>query len=118
MDGIVSVEVEPNADPHALGCRHPEDARDLPACTALADYPARGYRAVMGWVQLVSSTDGASGEEGFDPDLLGFYDDLNVPYAFFGVGPTLFDAPSRPSREDMTWVAHSFLCFSSDLATR
>ncbi|MGI5291758.1 hypothetical protein ACQEVF_51795 [Nonomuraea polychroma] len=48
----------------------------------------------------------------------GFSDDLNVPYAFFGVGPTLFDAPARPSREDMTWVAHSFLCFSPDLATR
>lgn len=118
LSGTVSIEVERNDDPHALGCRHPEGARDLPVCTAVVDYPGHGYKAVLGWVQLVSSTDGESGEEGFDPDPLGFYADLNVPYAFFGVRPTLFDAPSRDTREDMRWVAHSFLCFSPDLATR
>ncbi|MFC4534700.1 hypothetical protein [Sphaerisporangium dianthi] len=118
IEGTVDVKVAVNDAPVALGCRHPEGAQDLPVCTAVIDYPGRGYTAAMGWVQLVSSTDGESGEEGFDPDPLGFYSDLDVPYAWFGICPTLFDAPSRDARDDMIWLAHSFLCFSPTLVTR
>ncbi|MFC4014377.1 hypothetical protein ACFOY2_44640 [Nonomuraea purpurea] len=115
IDGTVAVDVVPNDAPEALRCRFPEAARGLPACTAVIDHPGRGYTAAMGWVQLVRSSDGS---DGFDPDPLGFYGDLNVPYAFFGIRPTLFDAPSRDSRADMTWLAHSFLCFSPTMVTR
>ncbi|MBB5780776.1 hypothetical protein [Nonomuraea jabiensis] len=118
MDGTVAIEVVPNDDPEALGCRFPGGARDLATCTAVIEHPGRGYVGLMGWVQLVSSTDGESGEDGFDPDPLGFYGDLNVPYGFFGIRPTLFDGPSRDTRDDLVWVAHSFLCYSPDLATR
>ena len=31
------------------------------------------------------------------------------PYAFYGLAPTLFDAPSRDHRDDLDWLAHAFL---------
>jgi hypothetical protein len=34
---------------------------------------------------------------------------LPHPFCWFGLEPTLFDAPSRPKRADMEWTAHSFL---------
>lgn len=115
VDGTVDVEVARNDDPVGLGCRFPDGARDLATCTAVIEHAGRGYTSVMGWVQLVESTDAGSG---FAPDPLGFYGDLDVPYAWFGVRPTLFDAPSRDLHEDMAWVAHSFLCFSPTMVTR
>jgi hypothetical protein len=33
------------------------------------------------------------------------------PFCFFRFAPVLFDAPARPSREDMDWRAETFLCF-------
>jgi hypothetical protein len=36
---------------------------------------------------------------------------LPHPFCWFGFTPTLFDAPSRRSREPIDWTAHSFLCF-------
>jgi hypothetical protein len=118
LGGTVTVDVSANYQPATLGCDPPAGALGLAVCTATIDYPACGYNAVLGWVQLVSSTDGPSGEGGFDPDPLGFYQDLATPYAFLGIRPTLFDAPSRQHRQDMTWVAHSFLCVSPTLTTR
>lgn len=75
-------------------------------------YPADGYAAMFGWTQMVRSTDSASGR--FDMDPIAFYEQVPTPYAFFGVRPELFDAPSRDSRDDMAWEAHSFLCVSPD----
>jgi hypothetical protein len=118
FDGTVVVELRPNDDPATLGCAFPAYAQGLPVCTAVIKYAGQGYDAVLGWVQLVSSTDGESGEAGFDPDPLGFYEDLATPYCWLGIRPTLFDAPSRDHRQDMVWVAHSFLCFSPTLGTR
>lgn len=113
--GTVAVEIRRNDDPAALGCT--VHARDLPVCTAVVDYAGQGYNALLGWVQLVSSTDGESGEAGFDPDPISIYQDLATPYAFFGIRPTLFDAPARSRRVDLRWLAHSFLCFSPTLPT-
>jgi hypothetical protein len=111
--GTVAVEIRRNDDPAALGCT--VHARDFPVCTAAVDYAGEGYNALLGWVQLVSSTDGESGEAGFDPDPMSIYQDLATPYAFFGIRPVLFDAPSRSRRGDLRWLAHSFLCFSPTL---
>ena len=33
------------------------------------------------------------------------------PFCFFGFAPVLFDAPARPSREDLDWSAETFLGF-------
>jgi hypothetical protein len=39
---------------------------------------------------------------------------IPTPYAWSGVRPELFDAPSRDSRYDMTREAHSFPCIAPD----
>ncbi|GAA3840656.1 hypothetical protein [Streptomyces chiangmaiensis] len=67
---------------------------------------------MFGWVQLVQSTDNSSGGVDFDMDPFVLFEDAPSSYAFFGVSPTLFDAPSRAEREPMAWLAHSFLAWT------
>jgi hypothetical protein len=69
-------------------------------------------RPMFGWTQMVRSTDSAP--DRFEMDPIALYRQVPTPYAWFGVRPELFDAPSRESRYDMTWEAHSFLCVSPD----
>jgi hypothetical protein len=103
--GVVEVEISVNEDPAALGC--PDYARGFPCCRATVSPPARGYADVLGWVQLVDSTD-LFGEFRIDPfEPLG---DVPHPFCFYGFAPTLFDAPHRSHRRDTDWHAHSFLC--------
>ena len=110
--GRVRVSVVPNEDPAALGCR--PAGRGFPVCTADVTYAGRGYAAMFGWIQLVRSTDNSSGGERFELDP---YEPIGVtphPFCWFGLTPTLFDAPSRPTGADLDWVAHSFLAFIGD----
>lgn len=107
--GWVEVVVEPNADPEALGC--PPFARDFPVCTATVTYAGEGYKAALGWVQLVRSTDGASGGRAFEMDPFEPLGPSSHPFCFFGFAPVLFDAPARRCREDLDWTAETFLCF-------
>ncbi len=39
---------------------------------------------------------------------------MPTPFAWYGLKPELFDGPSRETRPDMDWEAHSFLCLSPD----
>ncbi len=105
--GSVSVAVTSNQDPRALGCD--ESARDFPVCEATVAYTGVGYDGLLGWVQLV----GVGDPPVFENDPLRIYDGLQTPFAFYGLSPTLFDAPSRRDRtRDLQWLAHSFLCVS------
>ncbi|EST30517.1 hypothetical protein N566_21170 [Streptomycetaceae bacterium MP113-05] len=108
--GTVTVSLEQHDDPATVG-KGPE-AYGFPACTATVEHPARGYRAMFGWVQLVRSTDNTTGGAGFDLDPFCLFEDAPSPYAFFGNEPTLFDAPSRDTRAPLTWLAHSFLAWT------
>ena len=45
----------------------------------------------------------------FGVDRFPLFADSASPYAYFGMTPTLFDAPSTASRSPMQWTAHSFL---------
>ncbi|MEE1840149.1 MULTISPECIES: hypothetical protein [unclassified Streptomyces] len=110
MQGSLAVTVEHVDDPAAIG-KHPS-ARDFPSCTAVVDYPGRGYRALFGWVQLVRSTDNSSAGAAFDMDPFYLFEDAPSPYAFFGINPTLFDAPSRARRDPLDWTAHSYLAWT------
>jgi hypothetical protein len=118
ISGLVSISVTRSADPDAIGYRLlnggvPADfAAGFPVCRATVTYPADGYAAVFGWTQLVRSADGAA--SGFETDPIAIYRDIPTPYAWYGIRPELFDAPSRASRDDLTWEAHSFLCVSPD----
>jgi hypothetical protein len=118
ISGLIAASVTPNADPDAIGYSLlsgglPTDAaRGFPVCRATVTYPADGYAAMFGWTQLVRSTDSAPDQ--FEMDPIALYQQIPTPYAFFGVRPELFDAPSRESRYDMAWEAHSFLCVCPD----
>lgn len=111
FSGRVDVEVEPNTDPEELGC--PRHAEGFPVCKAVVNYAGRGYRAALGWIQLVRSTDGPTGGA-FEPDPVEALGRVPHPFCWFGFAPTLFDAPSRRAREPLDWTAHSFLAFIPD----
>jgi hypothetical protein len=105
--GFIRVTCVASVDPAALG--KPEHARGFPACTATLEFEGKGYDAFFGWIQWVCSSNNSTGGSGFDLDPLGWFPDARNPYAFFGLLPTLFDAPSRRKRKKMFWRAHSFL---------
>jgi hypothetical protein len=105
--GRVLVTCVPNDDPAAVGKL--EVGRGFPVCTAAVEYQGRGYRALFGWIQLVRSTDNSSGGRAFEMDPFSLFEDAPSPYCWFGITPTLFDAPSRDEKVPMEWLAHSFL---------
>ena len=118
LDGLIDVSLTRNTDPGSLGYslltggQPVEFARNFPVCRAAVTYPADGYAAVFGWIQMVCSTDAAG--NGFEMDPIAIYQDVSTPFAWYGLKPELFDAPSREARHDMDWAAHSFLCVSPD----
>jgi hypothetical protein len=108
ISGLVHVTYSRNERPEQVGAG--ADAAGFPYCHASVVYPAEGYDAVLGWVQLVRSDDNASGGRDFEIDPLDFLGDVPHPFCWIGLEPQLFDAPSRSPRRDMDWLAHSFLC--------
>ena len=120
LPGEIHVALEANEYPTRLGCglltgEVPAAAAiGFPVCTATIRYDLDGYAAMLGWIQLVRCTDGVQSGASFELDPLALFRDVEMPYAFFGVKPTLFDAPFRAARADLIWQAHSFLCFSPD----
>jgi hypothetical protein len=108
LTGSVQVECVPNDDPVRYGTTASE-ALGFPVCTATVRYPRRGYNAMFGWVQLVRSTENRSGGQHFEMDPFELFGDVGSPYCWYGTEPTLFDAPSRPDRAPIEWVAYSFL---------
>ena len=107
LAGRVHVSCVANLDPQRVG--KGTEALGFPVCTATIVYPGEGYRALFGWVQLVRSTDNASGGAAFEMDPARFFEDSPAPYCWYGIRPILFDAPSRDERRPMDWIAYSFL---------
>jgi hypothetical protein len=103
-EGEARVEIRENDDPAALGCE--EFARGFPVCRATITPPARGYTDMLGWIQLVDDSYHGGGfhADGFEP--LG---PLPHPFGFYGVSPSLFDAPHYDG-EHFDFLAHTFLC--------
>ena len=111
--GRVSVALEATFSPPTLGAW--DGALGLANCKATVEFTAGGYLGYMGWVQLVRSTDNAFHGSQFemDPfDPFKLYERAPTPYCWYGITPTLFDAPSRDERDDLDWIAHSFLAAS------
>jgi hypothetical protein len=109
-EGRVFVSVGQTDNPELLGAH--DGAVGLANCTATVEYDGHGYHQLFGWVQLVRSTDNSFQGRQFemDPaDLFGLYNQARSPYCWYGILPTLFDAPSRDERVHLDWVAHSFL---------
>jgi hypothetical protein len=108
LPGVVDIHVAATEDPAAIGAW--PHALGLAYCEAVVDYPGRGDKGRFGWVQMVRSTDNNSGGAEFEMDPLTILGVLPHPFAFFGIKPTLFDAPARDTRKDLEWLAHAFLC--------
>ena len=110
--GRVDVRVSSNDAPEEIGSD--AAASGFPVCEATVESPLRGYAALMGWVQMVGTSAARGATRRFEPDPLRIFDDLDLPFGFHGVAPTLFDAPYRRDRShDLDWLAHSFLCASA-----
>jgi hypothetical protein len=77
--GRVVVDVVPNADPVSVG--KSERERGMPMCTASVEFSARGYSALLGWVQLVREPDHAAP---FSIDPFDLFDDSTAPFAWYG----------------------------------
>ena len=76
-----------------------EAFRGFPICTATLRYHGQGINAIMGWVQLVTTTDAATRSTTVEVDVLPFLADAGPLYAY-GHLPTFFDAPANPDRPD------------------
>jgi len=103
-EGCVRAEVGANDDPAALGCS--EIARGFPYCRATVEHPGIGYADVLGWIQLVESS---QHRMGFFHDHFELLGPCPHPFAFYGWRPTFFDAP-HSDLGDWSFLAHSFLC--------
>jgi len=114
LPGAIDVDVGTTRDPEKL--RAWPGAAGLVFCEATINYPGKGYTGLLGWIQLVRSTDNSSQGEQFEMDPLAILGEVSHPFCFFGIKPTLFDAPSRDSRADLEWLAHSFLCHVAERA--
>jgi hypothetical protein len=120
--GVVSIAYETNADPARWGfdlIGLPFDARrtiGFPVFDATVRYDARGYRAVMGWIQLVSVRDTKTGEEDTTVDQLPILRDSDTPFSAIGPAASSFDAPGpNPPRADEVWTAFTFLAVCPDI---
>jgi hypothetical protein len=120
--GRVAVAYEENRDPHSVGF----DALGLPfdlaltvgypTCRATVEYAGPGYRAYIGWIQLVTNHDPATGTETVANDVLPIHRDIDSPFMTFGVAPTFFDAPANPDHDSEDWIADTFLVACPDVA--
>jgi hypothetical protein len=107
--GHVNVIVAENSDPASLDTDL--SALGFPVCRASVDFGLNGYGGFLGWIQLVGVRDSESADRIFETDPLQVFDQVDIPFAFYGLRPELFDAPSRSNRDQrLDWLAHSFLC--------
>jgi hypothetical protein len=91
--------------------------RGFPVCWADVRFDQGGYRAMFGWIQLVTTSDvAAPGDPFVSIDIPPFLAQEDSPLAFFGYQPTLFDAPANPGHPDGEWIAESFLVAAPDVA--
>src|SRR4051794_28322763 len=115
--GCVRVSLAANDDPRAYGCdllyeeASPVAAVGFPVCEAVVELPLKGYAAACGWIQLIRTT---QNPDEFQVDPLALLRDVQTPFAFFGIAPTLFDAPHNDRRYDWHFSARSFLCVAPD----
>ena len=110
--GHVDITVDITQNPEDLGAM--PEAIGLPHCHATIDYPGRGYGGCWAGSSLCGQRTTTAQGSYTEMDPLTLVGEVAHPFAFFGVTPTLFDAPARHSRADLDWLAHSFLCYIKD----
>lgn len=121
LDGRVEIRQTTNDDPARWGYTllegalsfPAEKARGFPVVSAVVRYRGEGYRAYMGWVQIVRMREEGSPEAQAIVDKPPQLADDGSPYCFWGPEPSFFDAPSTTARLEL-WSAHAFLVASPD----
>ena len=104
IPGRAVIQYGVNDDPSRWGYRlvgvpfDIECARGCPVMEATVAYPAEGYAAQLGWIQIIryGVPGGAEVAMVDAPPQLA---DAGTPWAAWGVRPTLFDAPSTSEFE-------------------
>ena len=91
-------------------------ARGYPVCQAEIEYGGAGYRALMGWIQLITNRDPATEATETSMDLAPIFQGVDSPFVEFGPAPTFFDAPANPDHESEDWIADTFLAICPDIA--
>lgn len=121
--GKVTVRYGENRDPTRWGfdvLGLPFDialAHGFPVCQADIAYDGSGYRAMMGWIQLLTVRDTHANAEDVSMDLLPIQTEADTPFCEFGQAPTFFDAPGpNPPRANEQWLASTFLAVCLDAA--
>ena len=125
-DGYVSIAYGEDQDPARWGFDVPgmlyqpfdlELAKGYPVCEARITYDGPGYRAMMGWIQLITHRDPLTGtEKETTVDLAPMLSNADSPFFTFGYAPTFFDAPANPDQGTVDWIAETFLVVSPDVA--
>jgi hypothetical protein len=119
-DGVVRVSLTRNEEPERWGWRllgldvPLEYIVGFPVIEASVDFPAEGYAAVLGWVQVVRYEVTDEPETVVLADVAPQLQGLGMPYVAFGVRPTYFDSPAI-SASDADWRAATFLTASPDV---
>ena len=121
LPGRVDIDYLVNDDPARWG--YPvlgldflvERSRGCPVVRATVEYPAEGYAAVMGWIQVVDHRAAPAIDSTVLVDVAPQMQavDAGMPYFAFGVKPAFFDAPSTDDA-DYEFRAHAFLTASPD----
>jgi hypothetical protein len=118
-EGRVRVRYEVNEDPVRWGYDllnlgfDIEVARGFPVVEATVEYPAEGYAAFLGWIQVVRYRVGEAPEPTVVVDVAPQLKDTRVPYLSYGPRPALFDAPAF-TEKNVVWRASSFLTSTPD----
>ena len=86
------------------------DFKGFPVLKATVAFSGTGYRAILGWIQIVHLDFPHDGRKKTVVDVIPSHIGLGVPFAYFGHLPSLFDAPARHPRSAGSFTAESFLC--------
>ncbi len=120
--GTVQVHYGVTSDPAAAGFDLVAAGFDevrfagFPAIRAEVSLDGEAYRAVVGWLQVISRAVAASGDLSVQVDLPPLLAAADSPLAGFGYLPTFFDAPANPDHPDGDWIAETFLVAVPDIA--
>jgi hypothetical protein len=88
----------------------------FPVFESRVSYNGEGYRAMMGWIQLVTVRDALTGHEDTFADQYPILSQSDTPFVELGPAPTWFDAPGpNPPRANETWTAYTFLVICPDV---
>lgn len=120
--GSVTASVKADNDPSKYGLQlifPDQDTNTLkgfPICEAtVSTAGTQGYGSIYGWIQMVRSGEPSSiSAAPWEMDPIPILAGLNIPFAWFGPEPKLFDAPMCTGVQELDWTCHSFLIYIED----